>query len=480
MKPVQVIVAHNHGGIGFQQTIPWKLQHDMNLFKHLTLYKKNNSSAVIMGRKTYESMNSEPLCDRLNIVISTTISIANKNTIVFQSLQHALDYCETNVFVQKIWIIGGSRLYHEAFLHPQTVAIYMTSICSPTFDCDAFIKMPDRKTWSNIETTGVYQEKGILYQFSRWTRGSGFDYSKSLRDIVTNLRHDEYEYLNLLHNVLETCDLANPRQDRTLVGTYSTFGHQCRYNLRKCFPLFTTKRTFWKAIVCELLWMISGSTDSKVLENQGVTIWKGNGSREFLDQNGFQDRKVGDLGPIYGFQWRHSGAKYMSSGDDYDKKGVDQLKRVIEQIKHNPTSRRIVLSAWNVADLSSMALPPCHILCQFYVNVEKKELSCHLYQRSCDLGLGVPFNVASYSLLTHMIAHLTGLNVGDFIHSMGDAHIYSNHVDGLREQLKRKVRNGPQLKIVRNNIGSIDEFRAKDFELVNYRPHPKIVMEMAV
>lgn len=231
--------------------------------------------------------------------------------------------------------------------------------------------------------------------------------------------------------------------------------------------------------MAELLWMISGSTDSKILENQGVTIWKGNGSRSFLDKNGFEDRKVGDLGPIYGFQWRHFGAKYRTSQKSYDEEGVDQLKNIIHQIKTNPTSRRIILSAWNVADLKSMALPPCHILCQFYVNTKESTLSCHMYQRSCDLGLGVPFNVASYSLLTHMIAHLCDLGVGEFIHSMGDAHVYANHEEPLKRQLKRSVRKGPTLRIV-GDVSSIDEFTADSFELVGYRPHSTIKMEMAV
>jgi thymidylate synthase len=261
------------------------------------------------------------------------------------------------------------------------------------------------------------------------------------------------------------------------VGTVSIFGAQMRFNLRDQFPLLTTKRVFWRAVAEELLWFIKGSTDAKLLQAKNVRIWDGNSTREFLDASGFHDRQVGDLGPVYGFQWRHFGAKYKTCDDEYQGQGVDQLKDVIERIKANPNDRRIILSAWNPVDIPQMALPPCHCLVQFYV--ANGELSCQLYQRSADMGLGVPFNIASYALLTYMIAHVTNLKPGDFVHTFGDAHIYTNHIGPLEEQIERKPRPFPQLNIKRQ-VTNIDDFKFEDFEVIGYDPYPPIKMEMAV
>lgn len=228
-------------------------------------------------------------------------------------------------------------------------------------------------------------------------------------------------------------NIGKKRADRTNVGTISIFGAQMRYNLRGQFPLLTTKRVFWRAVVEELLWFIQGKTDAKLLQAKNVHIWDGNSTREFLDKSGFTDRAEGDLGPVYGFQWRHFGAEYKTCNDNYDNQGIDQLNDVINKIKTNPNDRRIIMSAWNPIDLPKMALPPCHCFVQFYV--ADNELSCHLYQRSADMGLGVPFNIASYALLTYLIAHVTDLKPGDFVHTLGDTHVYLNHVEPLKEQV---------------------------------------------
>lgn len=268
------------------------------------------------------------------------------------------------------------------------------------------------------------------------------------------------------------------RDDRTGTGTYAVFGAQMRFSLRNgIFPLLTTKRVFWRGVVEELLWFIRGSTNARELSEKNVHIWDGNSSREFLDSLGFTDREVGDLGPVYGFQWRHFGAEYVDMHKDYTGQGIDQLKNCIDLIKNKPTDRRILMCAWNVSDLSKMALPPCHCLVQFFV--ADGELSCQLYQRSADMGLGVPFNIASYSLLTYMIAHVTGLRPGDFVHTLGDAHVYKNHREPLLQQIKRVPRAFPKLEIVRQ-VGDITEFKFDDFLLSGYKPHPKIDMELAV
>lgn len=286
---------------------------------------------------------------------------------------------------------------------------------------------------------------------------------------------DEMQYLNLIRDII---DRGDRRDDRTGVGTLSIFGAQMRFNLRdNIFPLLTTKRVFWRGVAEELLWFIRGCTDARVLQEKGIKIWDGNSTREFLDKSGFTDREEGDLGPVYGFQWRHFGAQYKTSHEDYSGQGIDQLNEVINRIKTNPMDRRIIMSAWNPVDIPIMALPPCHCLVQFYVS--NGHLSCQMYQRSADMGLGVPFNIASYALLTYMIAHVTNLKPGDFVHTLGDAHVYSNHVEPLKEQLERTPRPFPTFKFKRQ-VDRIEDFTFEDFVIDDYNPYPKINMEMAV
>lgn len=263
----------------------------------------------------------------------------------------------------------------------------------------------------------------------------------------------ETPYEDLLRDVLVN---GTDKADRTGTGTRSVFGRQIRYDLSEGFPLITTKRVFTKGIVAELLWMLSGSTNSRVLEDQGVNIWKAWAGPD------------GDLGHIYGHQWR--------SWMDADRNTIDQITDVVGSIINNPDSRRHIVSAWNVGDLDYMALPPCHAFFQFYVADGK--LSCQLYQRSADLFLGVPFNIASYALLTHMIAQQTDLEVGEFIHTFGDAHIYSNHFDQVHEQLRRDARNYPTLKL--NKAKSIFDYKLTDVEFEGYYPHEAIKAPVAV
>jgi thymidylate synthase len=247
------------------------------------------------------------------------------------------------------------------------------------------------------------------------------------------------------------------KSDRTGTGTKSVFGAQIRFNLAAGFPLITTKKVHLKSIIHELLWFIKGETNTKYLTDNGVTIWN-----EWADENG-------NLGPVYGYQWR--------SWPTPDGKHIDQLSEAIETIKKNPDSRRIIVSAWNVADLPNMALMPCHAFFQFYVADGK--LSCQLYQRSADMFLGVPFNIASYALLTHMIAQVCNLEVGDFIHTFGDAHIYSNHFEQVELQLSREARPYPYIQI-NPNVKSIFDFTFDDFTFENYNPHPSIKAPVAV
>lgn len=299
---------------------------------------------------------------------------------------------------------------------------------------------------------------------------------------VSSENKEEQQYLDLCERIIREGEF---RPDRTGTGTLSLFAPpQLRFNLQDgTFPLLTTKKVFTKAIILELLWFVSGCTDAKKLSDQGVKIWEGNGSREYLDKLGFTDRREGDLGPVYGFQWRHFGAKYKTCEDDYTGQGIDQLKDLISKLKTNPYDRRMILSAWNPADFHIMALPPCHIFSQFYVNFPKDggkpRLSCALYQRSCDMGLGIPFNIASYALLTNMIAHVCDMEPGEFIHTLGDAHVYTDHVDALKLQITRTPRAFPKLKIMRK-VTDIDDFKFEDFFIEDYHPHERIQMNMSV
>jgi thymidylate synthase len=291
------------------------------------------------------------------------------------------------------------------------------------------------------------------------------------------------QYLELCRHILEN---GTRKDDRTGTGTLSTFGYQMRFNLAEGFPLLTTKRVPFRIIAHELLWFLRGDTDIKYLLDNDVNIWNADAYRHYCDSLGwkhsFEDfvriaKDEGhDLGPIYGSQWR-SWDVDLSSEDIDEWVIADQIANVIESIRTNPDSRRHIVSAWNVGELDDMALPPCHTLFQFYVADGK--LSCQLYQRSGDVFLGVPFNIASYALLTHMIAHVTGLQVGEFVHTLGDAHIYTNHIEQVRTQLEREPRALPTLSFKRD-VTDIDDFRYEDFEISGYDPHPPIKGEVSV
>lgn len=262
------------------------------------------------------------------------------------------------------------------------------------------------------------------------------------------------QYLDLLRHIKKNGTI---KSDRTGTGTISTFGYQMRFDLSQGFPLLTTKKLHLRSIIYELLWFLRGDTNIRYLHEHNVTIWD-----EWADQNG-------DLGHIYGYQWR--------SWPTPDGKHIDQITQVIDQIRKNPDSRRLIVSAWNVAEIDTMALPPCHTLFQFYVADNK--LSCQLYQRSADVFLGVPFNIASYALLTQMVAQVTGLEIGTFVHTLGDAHIYLNHIEQVDLQLSRTPRSLPVMKI-NPDVQSIFDFQYEDFSLENYDPYPSIKAPIAV
>lgn len=299
--------------------------------------------------------------------------------------------------------------------------------------------------------------------------------SKNKNGKYDSTPHDEYQYLHLIDDILldGVMEYGRNGNAKTVVGSAMHFSLE-----NNTIPLLTTKKVAWKTCTKELFWFISGKTDNKILQEQNVGIWNGNASREYLDNIGLYDRAENDLGPVYGHQWRHFNAPYDTCNDDYTGKGEDQLDYIISCLKnpHTRNSRRLVMSAWNPCQLKEMALPPCHILAQFNV-INGNQLSCSLYQRSGDVGLGVPFNIASYSMLTHLIANHCGLVATDFYYHLGNCHIYDDHLEILKEQLTKIPYPFPTIKIktIKENI---EDYSLEDIEINNYISHEKLKMEM--
>lgn len=286
--------------------------------------------------------------------------------------------------------------------------------------------------------------------------------------------HLENQYLKLIQKILKNGKLVETRNG----NVKNIFGSQMRFSLENnTIPLITTKKLSWKVCLKELLWFVNGNTSNRILKNQNVKIWNGNASREFLNSRGLYNLKEDDLGPIYGHQWRYYNAKYDTCEQNYTGKGIDQLQNSIDLLKNDPYSRRNIITAWNPEQLDEMALPPCHILMQFNVSDQNK-LSLSLYQRSADIALGVPFNIASYAFLTHMIASVCNLEPKEFIYTIGDAHIYEQHIEHLEKQVEKEPYEFPKLKL--NHKTDIDDFVLSDFKIENYKYHPTIKMKMII
>lgn len=432
-----------------------------------------------MGSITYESLpdSAKPLPNRLNILLSsrTRAQLGCPDSVLIAGSFDAAAEMLRARGLSIIFVIGGEQVYKEAMERPEwSRRVFYTDIINK-FDADRFFGRDleaEDSAFELVSMSADYTENGVKYRFKEFVR-RGCEQNTESNMNGTGVVQEEAQYLNLVRKILNK---GVRKGDRTGVGTLSVFGEQMRFSLRESFPLLTTKRVFWRGVAEELFWFIKGSTDAKLLSEKGIKIWDGNGSRSFLDSRGFKEREEGDLGPVYGFQWRHFGAEYTDKNGDYRGKGKDQLMEVIETIKRNPNDRRMIISAWNPSATDQMALPPCHLLAQFYV--ANGELSCQMYQRSCDMGLGVPFNIASYALLTCLVAKVTGLRTGDFVHVLGDAHIYNNHLEALKEQIERKPRPFPRLNIRKRE--KIEDFTFEDLELIGYEPHKAISMQMAV
>lgn len=496
MKSFSIVVAatKSNNGIGMEGNLPWKIPADMKHFKNITCGDdQSKENVVIMGRKTYESIPEKfrPLPNRKNIVLSRNADIRStlkmpESVVVADSLTNALEILNvesaSGLQTGEVFVIGGQTVYAEAMAMPQCAKIYLTQVLNDGVPVDTFLpSIPaDRfrmNARSAVETYGEWKYRFTEYE-SFPDDDSVFASAAELTLMqrkATGVNLEEQAYLDIIKDIMAN---GVVRGDRTGTGTISKFGVQMRFNLRDDnFPLLTTKKVFWRGVAEELIWFVHGRTNGKELSDKKIHIWDGNGSREFLDSRGLSHREEGDLGPVYGFQWRHFGAEYKDMHADYTGQGVDQLLECIHKIKNTPEDRRIVLTAWNPADLDKMALPPCHMFCQFYV--ANGEVSCQMYQRSADMGLGVPFNIASYSLLTAMVAQACGLKPGDFVHTIGDAHVYLNHIDALQEQIKRVPRTFPKLRL-NPEITDIDAFQYSDFTIEGYKPDALIKMKMAV
>nr|Q23695.1 RecName: Full=Bifunctional dihydrofolate reductase-thymidylate synthase; Short=DHFR-TS; Includes: RecName: Full=Dihydrofolate reductase; Includes: RecName: Full=Thymidylate synthase [Crithidia fasciculata]AAA30318.1 dihydrofolate reductase-thymidylate synthetase [Crithidia fasciculata] len=486
-----VVAADQQHGIGDGETIPWTVPETLAFFKDQTTLLRNKKpptekkrNAVVMGRKTWEvPLKFRPLKGRLNVVLSCRRPVddllaqlpeekraaAAADVVINGGLKEALHllarppYCSS---IETAYCIGGARVYTEAMQSPcveKLKEVYLTRVhTAPT--CNRFYEFVRRRRARaavDLESTSGVKVSDAAAHLSY--------------EIMKYVPHnaEERQYLELIDRIMKT---GLVKEDRTGVGTISLFGAQM-FSLRdNQLPLLTTKRVFWRGVCEELIWFLRGETNAHVLADKDIHIWDGNGSREFLDSRGLTENKEMDLGPVYGFQWRHFGADYKGFDANYDE-GVDQIKTIVETLKTN--DRRLLVTAWNPCALHKMAVRPCHLLGQFYVNTQTKELSCMLYQRCCDMGLGVPFNIASYALLTILIAKATGLRPGELVHTLGTAHVYSNHVEALKEQLQRVPVAFPVL-VFKKEREFLEDYESTDMEVVDYVPYPPIKMEMAV
>ena len=472
-----IVATDQNNGIGKNGKLPWDIKIDMKFFKTKTLETEfpNQINAIIMGWNTWQSIpiKYRPLKDRINIIVTQKhAELIKESDCLFtvENFEDALIKAH-ELKVYNTYVIGGGHLYLTALKNHNLNNIYITKIYN-NFECDThFIinnKMHLRESSEIIEDVDLISKKYIKLQFIKYQ----------------NPKHEEYQYLNLLSKVIQKGEERQTRNAKTL----SIFGEQIKFDISEGFPLLTTKRMYWKGIVEELLFFIRGDTNSKHLEEKGINIWQGNTTTDFLNKVGLDSYEEGDMGPMYGYQWRSYNKPYniknkyvlekVQTGIEVQT-GIDQLQNCIDMIKNDPTNRRILLTAYNPCQLKESVLAPCHsIVVQFYVKENK--LSCHMYQRSADTFLGLPFNIASTSLLTYLIAKITNLNPGEVIISLGDTHLYKDHIEMANRQLNRVPFKFPKLEILKDikNIVDIENMTMDDFNLINYQCHKGIKASM--
>lgn len=468
---VIVALSRKNNGIGLNNTIPWKLPKDMGYFRSITTGSSKN--AVIMGRKTWESIPEKfrPLPNRINIILSSNYSVNLENTIVCSNFESSLEYCQQIENLEEVFVIGGEQIYNIALQHPNLNKVYVTEIYNE-FECDKYFPKIDKESYRLISVSDFEKENDINFRYLVYQN------SKNVERCWENT--EEIQYLNMLRNIL---DNGLDRSDRTGVGTLSVFGEQFKYDLRKTFPLLTTKRIFVRAVFEELMLYLRGQTDNNILKDKKIHIWDGNTSREFLDSRGLTDYQEGDMGETYGFNFRHFGGEYNGyhNTSDSSDNGFDQLNYVIDLIKNNPTSRRIIINLWNSKTLHRAALPSCLCQYQFYVDTKNKYLNLQIYIRSSDFFLANNWNTCTGAFFVHMICNLNGIDLtpGFLTVVTGDTHIYKTHIEGVKENLLRTPRPFPKL-IINRNIDKIEDYQWEDMNIIGYYPYPNIKAEMAV
>ena len=498
-----IVAVDKKLGIGKDGTIPWYIKEELKYFKDLT-----SNNVVLMGKNTFFSIPfiHRPLKNRLNLVLTNDRDLLKNNhehdNLIFfnfkqkhkQTLDNTNQTNESKDLIKliiissiiksnkdyrdkELFIIGGEKIYHlfynilnrTKFFDLQLNRIYLTYI-NKDYKCDTFFpKISEEFKLISYSDSNYSKEENVSYRYLKYEK-----------DINNTSFDSEKEYLNVANQILNN---GNYRMDRTNTGIHSIFGSQIRYDITSTIPILTTKRVPFKTCVHELLWFLTGNTNNKDLQDKKVHIWDGNSSREFLDNIGLEHLEEGDCGACYGFQWRHFGGEYKDCNTDYTGIGTDQVSYVLNLLKNDPYSRRIFLSAWNPTDLKNTCLPPCHVSIQFYVEEKNnvKYLSGHMYQRSADWFLGEPFNILSYTILIYLFATITDMVPNELIISTGDTHIYSNHVEQMREQTKRSIITKPKLWInpdVKNK--KLEDITIDDFDLVGYFCHPTIKGKMAV
>ena len=470
-----VLCTDNKGHIGHNGELLFKCPIDMQRFKSLTMPTVSRKHVVLMGHTTWSSIpqTHRPLEKRINVVLTRNTQhakmVRQEGGYPFLNRVDALTFID-NLHPDKVFVIGGAMLYNDTLLQKRVQYIHHTKVhvdVSQCLDEGTLVSVHPSllqscrviEEWSADVPCRLVPKCGITHE----TMQVSF---RTLQRVTANLPvcTGEQQYLNLLKDTLHA-----PSRSTRNSTTLSAFGKRMVIDLSDgSVPLLTSKKMAWKTVIRELLWFVRGDTDNIKLQNENVHIWDANASRDFLDSRGLTERAEHDLGPVYGFQWRHFGASYIDCHTDYTEQGVDQLEDCRQQIIDDSQSRRMVFSAWNPSDLSKMALPPCHLLGQWYVKNDNT-LWLQVYQRSGDLFLGVPFNLFSYSVMVHMMAHLTKKKVGGLVHILGDAHIYDNHVDVVREQLQRKVHQPPSFRVKEEcTVTKWEDFTLDSFELIDY------------
>lgn len=466
--------------IGVDNNLCISSSDDLKYFKSITTDNYNNhNNVVIMGYNTWLSL-KKPLVNRYNVVITHNnydkMQDESNNCNVFRTFEDSLEYLNT-IQYGKIFVIGGAKMYeyviNQYSNHIENIYVTLYNyLMDDTYNDKLTYFTMDIKLDNFVQIRNTYHtgECKVYNRIEKLYTNKTLDYNNIIYTTKNSVNNYEMQYLNLLNTIRKNDNLSNGRNGQV----YSTFGEKLVFNLENGFPILTTKKMPWKTILRELLWFISGDTNNNNLNKQKVHIWDQNASLEYMESRGL-NYKEGDLGPIYGFQWRYFGAKYIDCDTNYKGKGFDQLSYVINEIKNNPSSRRIILNSWNASDIDQMSLPPCHLMVQF--NIDGEYIDAQLYQRSGDMFLGVPFNITSYAFLLSIIGHITGYKPRKLIHILGNSHIYEEHLDSIMKQLNRVPYKFPTLKI-NNQLTDIDSIKEEYFEVCNYNSYGPIKAPM--